>query len=141
MCKLHCLHFGFQKYLLDSLSIAYENDEWCHMWYILTLQHLFLSISFFFFSFSVSSTTCWGFEVTLTIIKINQQCCSMVPKFSFEEWVATVLFSNWCNWLGSTWEKFELPLTFTCFLELLAAEYLHETNILIFISHLWLFVL
>ena len=42
---------------------------------------------------------------------------------------------------GSVWEKFELHLTSTCLLELLAAEYLRETNISIFISHLRLFVL
>ena len=29
---------------------------------------------------------------------------------------------------GSVWEKFELHLTSTCLLELLAAEYLRETN-------------
>ena len=42
---------------------------------------------------------------------------------------------------GLDWEKFELQLTSTCLLELLAEEYLRETNISIFISHLWLFVL
>ena len=42
---------------------------------------------------------------------------------------------------GSVWEKFEFHLTSTCLLELLAADYLRETNISIFISHLWLFVL
>ena len=38
-------------------------------------------------------------------------------------------------------EKFVLHLTSTCLLELFAAEYLYETNISIFISHLCLFVL
>ena len=42
---------------------------------------------------------------------------------------------------SSIWEKFQLHLTSTCLLELLAAEYLRETNISIFISHLWVFVL
>ena len=37
---------------------------------------------------------------------------------------------------GSVWEKFYLYLTSTCLLELFAAEYLRETNISIFISHL-----
>ena len=37
---------------------------------------------------------------------------------------------------GSLWENFRLHLTSTCLLELLAAEYLRETNISIFISHL-----
>ena len=36
---------------------------------------------------------------------------------------------------GSVWGKSELHLTSICLLELLAAEYLHETNISIFISH------
>ena len=42
---------------------------------------------------------------------------------------------------GSVWEKFQLSLTSTCLLELLAAEYLRETNISIFISHLLFFIL
>ena len=42
---------------------------------------------------------------------------------------------------GSVWEKFQLHLTSTCLLELLAAEYLRETNISIFITHLLFFVL
>ena len=41
---------------------------------------------------------------------------------------------------GSVWEKIELHLTSTCLLKLLAAKYLRENNISIFISHLWLFV-
>ena len=42
---------------------------------------------------------------------------------------------------GSVWEKFSLHIISTCLLELLASEYLHETNISIFISYLLLFVL
>ena len=42
---------------------------------------------------------------------------------------------------GSVWEKFQLHHTSTCLLELLAAEYLRETNISFFISHLRFFVL
>ena len=42
---------------------------------------------------------------------------------------------------GSVWEKFQLHLTCTCLLELLGAECLRETNISIFVSHLWFFVL
>ena len=41
----------------------------------------------------------------------------------------------------SVWEKFWLHLTSTCLLELLAVEYLRETNISISISHLLFFVL
>ena len=41
---------------------------------------------------------------------------------------------------GSVWEKFQLHLT-SCLLELLAAEYLRETNISIFITHLLFSVL
>ena len=56
-----------------SLSIAYENDEWCHWVYVLALQLLFhfiacvsfLSTSFFFLNF----TTCLGIVVSLSILK------------------------------------------------------------------------
>ena len=41
---------------------------------------------------------------------------------------------------SSVWEKFELHLTLSCLLELLAAEYLRQTNISVSISHLWLFI-
>ena len=30
VCKLHYIQFGFQKYLMNFLFIAYENDESCH---------------------------------------------------------------------------------------------------------------
>ena len=30
VCKLDYLQFGFQKYLMNSLFIRYENDEWFH---------------------------------------------------------------------------------------------------------------
>ena len=36
------------------------------------------------------------------------------------------------NITGSVWGKFELHLKLTCFLELLAAAYLRETNISVF---------
>ena len=38
---------------------------------------------------------------------------------------------------GSVWENFYFYLTSTCLLEFLAAEYLRETNISIFKSHLF----
>ena len=42
---------------------------------------------------------------------------------------------------GSVWEKFALCLTSACLLELHPAEYLRETNISVFISHLcYLFI-
>ena len=44
-------------------------------------------------------------------------------------------------WLGSVQEKFELYLTSTSLLELLSEEYLRETKISIFVSHLRLFIL
>ena len=40
---------------------------------------------------------------------------------------------------GSFWEKIYLYLTSTCLLELLAADYLRETNISIFLSQLFFF--
>ena len=45
------------------------------------------------------------------------------------------LVINVIGWLGSVWEKIELHLNSTCLLELLAAEYLREINIYIFIYH------
>ena len=42
---------------------------------------------------------------------------------------------------SSVWEKFQLHLTSTCLLELLVADYNRESNISIFICHLWFFVL
>ena len=55
MCKLHYLQFGFKKYLMHFLFIAYEVDG-VIAWYISALQRLFhfiagvsfLSITFFF---------------------------------------------------------------------------------------------
>ena len=99
-------------------------------WYVLALQSLFhfiacvsfLSISFFFFF--VDSTTCWAIEVSLSILKIKQVC-----KWNFEGWLGSALFSNYCNWFGLVGEKYELHPTFTCLLELLAGEYLRETNV------------
>ena len=112
-------------------------------WYALALQRLFnftacvsfLSIFFFSSHFFSWILLLFGFQVSLSILKIKQWSCSYVPKRSFEGWVASALFSNWFNWLCSVWEKFELHLTSTCLLELLAAEYLRETNISIFIFH------
>ena len=69
----------------------------------------------------------YGFEVSLSILKIKQCSCSKVPKCGFERWVASALFSNYFNWLGSVLERLKLHLTSTCLLELLAAEYLSET--------------
>ena len=43
--------------------------------------------------------------------------------------VASALFSNQCNWLGLVWEKFELYLISTCFLELLTAECIRKINL------------
>ena len=42
---------------------------------------------------------------------------------------------------GSVWGEFQLHLTSTCLLQLLAVEYLGKTNVSIFISHLVFFVL
>ena len=65
-----------------SLSVAYENDEWCHWMYVLALQLLFhfiacvsfLSTSFFFLNF----TTCLGIVVSLSILKKSG---GVVPRF------------------------------------------------------------
>ena len=75
---------------MNSLFIAYENDEWCHFVVrigspalILFYSVCFVSFSFFlFFSFFVSSVTCQSIEVSLTIIETKQWSCSQVPKRS-----------------------------------------------------------
>ena len=90
MCKLHYLQCGFQKYLMNSLFIVYENDEWCHFVVRIGSPALIsfysvclVSFSFFlFFSFFVSSITCQGIEVSLAIIEIKQWSCSQVRKWS-----------------------------------------------------------
>ena len=118
---------------MHSLFIAYENDQWCRFVVHTGLQHffhftacvLFLSILLFFKIFFMSSITCGDIEVQLLqpylVINVNV----LVEPTEAD----------------SFWEKFELHLTSTCLLELLTAEYLRETNISSFISHLWLFLL
>ena len=95
----------------------------------------FVSFYFFLFfkKFFVDSTTCWGIEVSLSMLKIKQWSCTLVSKWSFERLVALALFCNYCNWFDSVWEKFELHLTSTCLSKILAAEYLRETNISVII--------
>ena len=140
---------------MKSFFIAFENDEWCCGTYWLSSAYFILVRVFRFFLFLycfffLSIVLLFGFEVSLAIFKIKHWSCSQVPKWSSEGRIASALFSNCncncncnckCNWLDSVLQKFELHLTSTCLLELLAADYLHETNISVFISHKWLFVL
>ena len=75
----YILQFAFQKYLMNSLFIGCENDEWCYFVVALSsvcfdLQRVFrffLFVSFFSYFF-VDSTTCR--TTTLTIPKIKHQC-------------------------------------------------------------------
>ena len=78
-CVNYILQFAFQKYLMNSLFIGCENDEWCYFVVALSsvcfdLQRVFrffLFVSFFSYFF-VDSTTCR--TTTLTIPKIKHQC-------------------------------------------------------------------
>ena len=74
----------FWKYLMNSLFIAYESDEWSHC-VVRIGSPTFISfycvcfVSFYFFLFSyffVDFTTCLGIEVSLSILKIKQCSCS-----------------------------------------------------------------
>ena len=72
VCKLQYLQFGFQKYLMSSLFIGCENDEWYHFVVdtsspaINSFYYMcFVSFYFFlFFSFFMSSVTCGGIEIS-----------------------------------------------------------------------------
>ena len=74
----------FWKYLMNSLFIAYENDEWCHFVVRIGSPALisfygmcFISFYFFlFFLFLLWILLLSGFEVRLSIPKIKQWSCS-----------------------------------------------------------------
>ena len=113
------------------------------VWYVLALQRLFhfrACVSFLpisFFSFFFCFTTCLCIEVSLSILKIKQWSGSYIRRWSFEGWVPSALL-NITNVIdlipfGKKLGYILLPLAS---LELLAAEYLHETNISNFIYHL-----
>ena len=73
----HCHRASFMR----SLFIAFKNDG-VISWYVLALQRLFhfiacvslLPFALFFLMFFVES--CWGFEISLTILIIKQCTCS-----------------------------------------------------------------
>ena len=63
--KLHFLWFASQKYLMNSLFIAYDNEVWCHLWYTLGSQDLFYFIGCVSF-LSISTTSVerdWNDEI------------------------------------------------------------------------------
>ena len=81
----------FWKYLMNSLFIAYENDESCHCVVrigspaLISLQGVcFVSFYFFFFSYFFCFTTCLCIEVSLSILKIKQWSGSYIRKWSFQ---------------------------------------------------------
>ena len=79
----------FWKYLMNSLFVAYENDEWCHFEvrvgssaFIFFYCVCFCSFYFFlFFLFFVNSTTCWGTDVNLSILRKRSE---VIPMFLSE---------------------------------------------------------
>ena len=99
--QLDYLQFGFQKYLIYSLLIAYENDEWCRFLVHIGSPSL---ISFYWACFV-------SLYVFLFFLVINTT--GLVKPIE----------------PGSVCEKFWLHVTYTIFLEFLAGEYLRETNI------------
>ena len=79
----------FWKYLMNTLFITFDNNEWCHFvapyWLSQRLFHfivcvLFSSISFFFFLFFKWILLLFGFEISLSILKTKQWSCSQVPS-------------------------------------------------------------
>ena len=72
------------KYLMNSLFIAFENNEWCH--FVVRIgSAAFISfycmcfVSFYFFLFFLSFLwilLLFGFEVSLSILKTKQWSCS-----------------------------------------------------------------
>ena len=73
----------FWKYLMNSPFIAFEN-KWCYFMVRIGSQALislncvcFVSFNFFlFFSYFFVDSTTFGFEVSLSILKIKQWTCS-----------------------------------------------------------------
>ena len=102
--KLHYLQFGFQKYLMNTLFIAYENNEWCL--FVVRIDSpafisfycvCFLSVSFFFLFLSyffVYFTTCLCIEVIFSILKTKQWSCSQISKWSFKRLLQPYLVIN-----------------------------------------------
>ena len=111
LSQLH-INRKLQKYISVSICpchsvfykislIAFKNDDWCHFvvgigsvafksFYCVCIVSFYFSLFSYFFE---ESTTCWDMEVSLKILIIKQWNCSLVPKWSFEEWVASA-FSN-----------------------------------------------
>ena len=83
----------FWKYLMNSLFIAFENNEWCYFvvrigspasisFFCAFRFFLFLS---FFRVFYIWILLLFGFEVSLSILKTKEWSCSWVQKWIFEE--------------------------------------------------------
>ena len=74
----------FWKYLMNSLFILFENNEWCHFVvrisspaFISFYYVCFVSFYFFpFFLFFLWTPLPFGFDVRLSILKIKQWSCS-----------------------------------------------------------------
>ena len=102
------------------------------------------------FSYIICSLAFKNISCTLFLLHMKTMnrvvSCFQVPRWSFKgELLYLHLAINVTGLVeptepGSVWEIFQLHLT-SCLFELLGAEYLRETNISIYISHLLLFVL
>ena len=58
VCKLNYLQFEFQKYLMNSLFISYENDEWYQFVVHIDSPALTSIYCVRFISFYIFSITC-----------------------------------------------------------------------------------
>ena len=121
------------------LEISHQLSPYCKSRGTYWLSHFigcvpFLSISIFFSYFFVDFATCWSIKESFSILKKSN---GVVQKFLNEvsrgEFLQPYLVIN----LTGLVQFFKILsyLTSTCLLELLAAEYVRETNTSIFISH------
>ena len=152
ICKIIKSIFFAEHFWWLLLEISYELSLYCiREWWIVSLCGTYwLSSAYFiigrvfrfflflfFFLIFFWFTTCLCIEVSLSILKIKQWSGSYIRKWSFQGWVPSALL-NITNVIGlvpfgKKLGYILLPLTS---LELLAVEYLRETNISNFIYHL-----
>ena len=128
----------FWEYLMNSLLIANENDEWYHL--VVHIGSLILLDVFLFFLFlSFFLIFLWILllaEVLRKVCQYLKKKTEVVRKFLNEvsrgEFLQPYLVINVTGLVQFL--KILSYLTSTCLLELLAAWYVRETNTSIFIS-------
>ena len=73
--------------------VSLYGEYWLSSAYFILLRVFCFFLCLFLFSFVADFTTCLGTEVSLSILQIKQWICSKIPKWSFEGWVASAMFS------------------------------------------------